>query len=164
MIEEAPRYGRQLSGRNIIGQIRTGSYQEVDRHRASDEPGWIYVVPVTDLPGTRCGQARVGANPGLIQLNANNTACLDLEVFAHELGHALGFFHVDPRVYPNAVMKPLGWRHNSGQYRFSAQEKYHARLAYQVGRGHAYCGWPFQRVCATPRRARTHTLAPTVID
>ncbi len=67
-------------------------------------------------------------------------------------------------VYPHAVMKTQGWQHNSGQYRFSAQELYHSRLAYEVGRGATYCGWPFQRVCATPRRARTHTLAPTVID
>ena len=106
MIEEAPAYGRALSGRSIIGQVRTGSYQEVASHRARNEPGWIYVVPVTDLPGTRCGQALIGANPGFIELNANNRDCLDLEIFAHEIGHALGFFHVDPAVYPHAVMKP----------------------------------------------------------
>ena len=164
MIEEAPAYGRALAGRSIIGQVRTGSYQEVASHRARNEPGWIYVVPVTDLPGTRCGQALIGANPGFIELNANNRDCLDLEVFAHEIGHALGFFHVDPAVYPHAVMKPQGWQVDSGQYRFTAQEKFHARLAYQVGRGHEYCGWPFQRGCATARRARAHTLAPTVID
>ena len=111
-----------------------------------------------------CGRASVGANPGTIWLNADSRACLDLEVYAHELGHALGFFHVDPRVYPNAVMKPQGWRHNSGQYRFTGQEKYHARLAYEVGRGHEYCGWPFQRVCATPRRAQALGVAPFVID
>ena len=126
MIEWAPTYGRQLSGREIIGQIRTGPYPEVARHSNRHEPGWIYVFPETDLPGlrNRCGQAGVGTNPGSIELNADNPNCLDLEVFAHELGHALGFYHVDPSVYPHAVMKPGGWRHNSGQYRFSAQEKY----------------------------------------
>ena len=110
-----------------------------------------------------CGRARVGANPGTIWLNADNTDCLDLETFSHEFGHALGFFHVDPRLYHNAVMRP-SWARDRGEYRFSAQEKYHARLAYEVGRGHEYCGWPFQRICATPQRARAGGVAPIVID
>ena len=160
MMEWAPTYGRQLSGRNIIGEIRTGSYQEVDRHRTRNEPGWIYVLLETDLSG--CGLASVGANPGIIELNANNTNCLDLEVFAHELGHALGFFHLDPSVYPNALMRTGSWQGDLGDYRFSGREKYHARLAYEVGRGEEYCGWPFQASCT--RRGALRSLAPLVID
>ena len=165
MIEEGPKYGRQLSGRNLIGRSRTGTYQEVERHRARNEPGWITILPQTNLSSDICGNAQLGANPGEINLNANNQVCLDLEVFAHELGHALGLAHVDPRLYPRAVMKPGGWRHNSGQYRFTATEKYHARLAYEVGRGATYCGWPFQAHCARGGSSlRGLARAPIVID
>lgn len=31
---------------------------------------------------------------------------------------------------------------------FTQRERYHAQLAYEVGRGAAYCGWPFGSVCA----------------
>ena len=62
-------------------------------------------------------------------------------------------------------VKPQGWRHNSGQYRFTEQEKYHARLAYEVGRGATYCGWPFQARCAR-RGSSLSSFArvPIVID
>ena len=31
---------------------------------------------------------------------------------------------------------------------FTERERYHAQLAYEVGRGAAYCGWPFDPGCA----------------
>ena len=52
-----------------------------------------------------------------------------------------------------------------GDTTFTAREQYHAQLAYEVGRGHEYCGWPFQRSCATPKRVpRTLGVARVVID
>ena len=140
MIEETPHYVRQLSGLRYTGRIESGPTDPGERQ------GWLRVTPEW-LGENSCGQAYVGANPGHIQLNVRWSQCLDLEVFSHELGHALGFFHVDPRLFSRAVMKPWGWQHNSGQYRFTAREIYHARLAYEVGRGQPYCGWPFQVTC-----------------
>ena len=48
-----------------------------------------------------------------------------------------GFWHVTD-------FKAAMW--NGGGYKrlsFNAQEEYHARLAYEVGRGQRYAGWPF---------------------
>ena len=71
----------------------------------------------------------------------------------HEFGHAMGFFHVEDRT---AIMAKGVW---NGQSTFSPREQYHARLAYEVGPDHEYCGWPFQRKCATPKRG-FRTVAP----
>ena len=157
-----PRLVPQLTGRAYRGRVESG----IEDWTAL---GWITVRFVTEeeepeLSEGACGRASVGGDPGniwIIRRARGNRACVSEEgfapVFAHELGHALGFRHVENRA---AVMHPSF----GGPSTFTATEKYHARLAYEVGRGATYCGWPFQRVCATPRRARTHTLAPTVID
>ena len=157
MIEWAPSYIQQLTGYSYSGRIETGRSDPDDRH------GWIRVIPDWMEDGV-CGRAAVGQNPGHIQLNAAFAVCLDLEVFAHELGHALGFRHVDPQRFRQAVMKPRGWRANQGQYQFSAREVYHARLAYEVGRGQRYCGWPFSATCF-PRTAlgSLHSTGPPII-
>ena len=68
----------------------------------------------------------------------------------------MGFFHVADR---SAVMNSRAIRST-----FNATEQYHARLAYEVGRVHQYCGWPFSRACATPRSFQLRGVAPIVID
>ena len=112
-----------------------------------------------------CGRARRGADPGaiwIVRRARGNYRCVDMdsfpELFAHEFGHAMGFSHVEDRT---AIMAKGVW---NGQSTFTAREQYHARLAYEVGRGHEYCGWPFQRTCATPTRFGPRGLAPIVID
>ena len=156
-LTRTPYYAGQLSGVRYTGRIESGPTDPGKRQ------GWIRVTPEW-LGEDKCGDARVGGNPGLIRLNLRWSQCLDLEVFAHELGHAMGFWHVDPRLFPRAVMKQRGWQHNSGQYRFTNREIYHAQLAYEVGRGERYCGWPFQATC--PRRGTLgfRGVAPIVID
>ena len=42
-----------------------------------------------------------------------------------------------------AVMSEAG---NDTEW-FTDRERYHAQLAYEVGRGAAYCGWPFSSAC-----------------
>ena len=53
----------------------------------------------------------------------------------------MGFFHVAD---PTTIMTSEVY---TGRDTFNASEQYHARLAYEVGRGNAYCGWPFQASC-----------------
>ena len=53
------------------------------------------------------------------------------------VGHALGFYHVGDRT---AMMTATGW---TGRASFTDHELYHAQLAYEVGRGKSYRGWPF---------------------
>ncbi len=157
MIEWTPHYWNQLTGQSFRGRIETG------RSDPGERRGWIRVIPDWMEDGV-CGRAAVGQNPGRIRLNAASAVCLDLEVFAHELGHALGFRHVDPQRFPQAVMKTRGWRANQGQYRFSAREVYHARLAYEVGRGQRYCGWPFSPTCfSRTALGALHSTGPPII-
>lgn len=162
MIDEAPRYGRELSGRNIIGRVESG------RANPGERRGWILLTLHTDLGDDVCGLVSVGANPGRIRLSTGYDGhCLDLEVFAHELGHALGFWHVDPNVFVRAVMRPRGVFANRGQYRYSGREKYHAQLAYEVGRGATDCGWPYGGACAGRRSLgfdRPAAGAPVIVN
>ena len=98
--------------------------------------GWINVLFRRE-PNTRtpCGQAYVGRNPGEITLWSDVCSCgsnkIPGSVTMHEVGHAMGFFHVSDR---NSVMFPF----DSGDCRagnLSAAESYHAGVAYSRPRG-----------------------------
>jgi hypothetical protein len=100
-------------------------------------PGWINIT-VQNSPGEHvtCGQSYVGADPGDIQLIMNPVcSCGSIkvpgQVVVHEVGHALGFFHVGDKssvMYPEAPGNcPVG--------ELSASESYHAAIAYQRPRG-----------------------------
>ena len=162
MIDAAPRLGRELSGRNIIGRVESGPMDPGERL------GWILLTPETSLESDACGQAYIGANPGRIWISTDYYGhCLDLEVFAHELGHALGFWHVDPDVYTRAVMRPGGWFADRGQYRYSDREVYYARLAYEVGSHAPYCGWPYGSACGSGQSSgssRPAVRPPVIVD
>ncbi len=101
--------------------------------------GWINILITTD-PGERvtCGQSYIGRDPGEINLNVNPVCSCGAvkvpgHVVVHEVGHALGFFHVGDTksvMYPRAPGNcPLG--------ELSADERYHAAIAYQRPRGNA---------------------------
>ena len=137
-----PRLAEQLTGQPYRGVIEDGIG---DRTLA----GWITVRFVTHeeeprIAEGRCGLALVGTNPGsiwIIRRARGNKDCVDEaifpELFAHEFGHALGFFHVGGNT---AVMAGTGF---IGKSTFTPREQYHAQLAYEVGRGQSYRGWPF---------------------
>jgi hypothetical protein len=99
-------------------------------------PGWINVDIRRD-PNEKsvCGFALVGANPGSITLNDDVCSCgsnkIPGAVTLHEVGHALGFFHVGDR---NSVMFPfIAGDCPAGQ--LSAAETYHAGIVYSRPRG-----------------------------
>ena len=133
MREAIPRLAEQLTGQPYRGRIETG---DADRKGALG-----YVVVVFETQSGACGRARIGADPGRIWMSPPCFSLSDegalITLFAHEVGHAFGFHHVSDY---KAVMRKgaLGYRPG-----FTAPEEYHARLAYDVGRGHPYVGWPF---------------------
>ena len=99
-------------------------------------PGWINVLFRRD-PNMRsiCGQAFIGRVPGEITLWEDVCSCGSVKVpgslTLHEVGHAMGFFHVSDR---NSVMYPF----IPGDCRagaLSAAESYHAGVAYSRPRG-----------------------------
>ena len=102
-------------------------------------PGWINIL-ITNDPGERvtCGQSYIGRDPGEINLIINPVcSCGSIKipghVVVHEVGHALGFFHVGDSksvMYPRAPGNcPLG--------DLSADERYHAAIVYQRPRGNS---------------------------
>lgn len=98
--------------------------------------GWIN-VDIRREPNERqtCGFANIGANPGSITLNDDVCSCGSNKIpgalVLHEVGHAMGFFHVPDR---NSVMYPF-LPGNCPSGTLSAAEKYHAAIAYSRPRG-----------------------------
>ncbi len=134
-------------------------------------PGWI-VVKIHDHPDiVECfASATVGNHSysddrGNIEINLEDNCgsnWLGL-AFAHEIGHSFGFWHVcgvEPRHCPPGWVPghigtiPLdlvsdGTGTAPGiRIEYTPALKYHARLAYEIGPGLAYCDLPFAQGCA----------------
>lgn len=109
------------------------------------QAGWIIVEQVNTPDDPVCGRASVGALAGHIWLNmapelrdiAKPSGCYrPLEhTFGHELGHALGFYHVDDQSCLMRAARPL--QHNGLP---CDKEQYHASLAYQSNGAYAASG------------------------
>lgn len=99
-------------------------------------PGWVTVeIRRTSEDGQTCGLSDIGQNPGSIVLTEDVCACgstkIPGDVTLHEVGHAMGFFHVDD---PRSIMFPLeGGGCPKGE--LSAAEAFHAAIAYSRPRG-----------------------------
>ncbi len=118
----------QATGDRFTGRITAGP-------EVRNQAGWVDVWPVGDewFGGGRgpCAAALVGEPAGWIVINVDRLRFCDLASLAvHEVGHALGFFHVlDLGDY---IMSP----HLSAiPPEFSEAERFHTELAWDLGRG-----------------------------
>ena len=122
----------QLTGGQFAaGEIETGIEER------SERPGQININFVHDPAADYCGQATVGGNPGRVTLNHGIPGCQSAcgafapRTVAHEIGHAMGFYHVEQ----GAVLNTVWYNRDCGVTDFSEAESYHARVAYARPRG-----------------------------
>jgi hypothetical protein len=149
VLEQAPSFYLEVEGakgvsaevgarleavaRQTVPALTGGKFQ-VTRWETGPTPrapqaGWI-VIERADLGPDICGQATIGAVAGHIWLHSDNVCNLS-GVFAHEIGHALGFFHVNS---PSALMYPQARRSNISDAPIE-RERDHAAFAYKRPRG-----------------------------
>jgi hypothetical protein len=98
--------------------------------------GWINVVFKREHDDdTPCGRAGVGWNPGQITLYDDVCSCGSVKipdsVTTHEVGHAMGFFHVSDR---NSVMYPYD-RGDCRKGVLSTAEIHHVAIVYSRPNG-----------------------------
>ncbi len=144
----------QLTGTPFSGRITTGT-------RLKDEYGWVDVVPLgnafwEDRPP--CGAASVGATEGVILINTDRLDdCELLPVTMHEIGHTLGFYHA--LNLGDYLMSPLLTEIPAV---FTETEQFHARLAWELGRGAAFTPDPRKTSATSFPTAEAFSMGPVL--
>ena len=136
------------------GQFQVTTW-ETGAEARTPRAGWISAEQTTD-PAATCGLALIGASAGRITLSTlagcgDGTHTSAPGVFVHEIGHALGFFHV---ASPGAIMLPLVSR---GSTLPSDRERQHAAFAYARLPGNT-------DIDSDPRRPVSAQTAVLVVD
>jgi hypothetical protein len=135
----------------VVREVRTGIVEGVPaftggRYSAvieegtatrSEAVGWINVDVVKVIPaGDYCGfSTDIGGNPSTILLRLERCGCGSIKipkgVVLHEVGHALGFFHVSDRSHLMYPLAATGCPAESP----SPKERHHAAIVYSRPRG-----------------------------
>jgi hypothetical protein len=120
----------------VLVVVRSAQALETGTEVRAEADGWINVDILRDPNERRiCGRAFVGANPNTITLYDDVCSCGSVKIpgatVMHEVGHALGFFHVGDK---NSVMYPF-IPGNCPPGDLSPNEKYHSAIAYSRPRG-----------------------------
>lgn len=132
----------ELVARRVVPALTGGRFQvarwETGPVPRPPQPGWITIERNDDIGGPDvppgyvvCGRAYIGAPAGQISLHGDQVCRIEA-VFAHELGHALGFFHVNRR---GAMMYPYEIAADSAADAPIDAERSAAAIAYARPRG-----------------------------
>jgi hypothetical protein len=125
---EVERIARRVVPEMTGGLLQVARFETGPQSRPPQN-GWI-MVERRDAPAEICGQALVGSLAGSIWLDGS-AKCNWSAVIAHEIGHALGFWHVD---VPGSLMFPVDRESNIADAP-TDRERHHMQIAYKRVRG-----------------------------